>query len=61
MYSMYMSDDRRSDGPKQAGPEGLPPDFPPCRVADRLLGVTKRRGQRLAWRKIRGNATINLM
>lgn len=60
MYSTYMSDDRRSDAPKQAGPEGLPPDFPPFGVAVRLLGITKRRDPRLAWRKIRGQRNDQL-
>ncbi len=50
---MYMRDDRRSDGPKRAGPFGLLPVFPPFGVALSLFAMSKPRHSRLAWLKNR--------
>lgn len=50
MYLMYMSDERRRDASKRAGPFGMPSGEPPCGVASRFLGITQVRVSRLAWR-----------
>ena len=44
---MYMSDERRRDASKRAGPFGMPSGEPPCGVASRFLGITQVRVSRL--------------
>ncbi len=56
MYWTYMRKERRRNAPLSATALRVAPEMSPCGVARCLLGITKPRSPRLAWRHFRGNA-----